>query len=122
VQPLSRDAVRRLTGYGWPGNVRELQNLIERAVITARDGLLPLDAILPPVGDDPPPLPEPARPPTAVRTAEELRQLERDNIVRALEATGWRVAGPNGAAHRLGLAPSTLASRMKALGIRRPSR
>jgi PAS domain S-box-containing protein len=122
VQPLSRDALRRLTSYGWPGNVRELQNVIERAVITARDGVLALDSILPPADDDVAPPPRTAGHPAAVRTAEELRELERDNILRALETTGWRVAGPTGAAQRLGLPSSTLASRMKALGIRRPSR
>jgi PAS domain S-box-containing protein len=123
VQPLSRDALRRLTSYGWPGNVRELQNVVERAVITARVGVLALDSILPSADDDVAPPPRTASGhPGGVRTAEELRQLERDNILRALEATGWRVAGPTGAARHLGLPSSTLASRMKALGIRRPSR
>jgi PAS domain S-box-containing protein len=121
VQPLSPEAVRRLTSCGWPGNVRELQNVIERAVITARDGVLTFDAILPPAADEIPPRPRESSPDAAtVRTADELRHLERENILRALEATGWRVAGPTGAAQRLGLPSSTLASRMKALGIRRP--
>jgi PAS domain S-box-containing protein len=122
VQPLSRDALRRLTSYRWPGNVRELQNVIERAVITARDGVLDVDAILPSAPDPPPPPREAPLPATPVRTAEELRRLERDTILTALQATGWRVAGPTGAAQRLGLPASTLASRMKALGLRRPGR
>jgi PAS domain S-box-containing protein len=122
VEPLSRDSIRRLTSYGWPGNVRELQNVIERAVITARNGVLDFEAILPAPADDASPSPDGApRNASAVRTAEEVRRLERENIVRALEATGWRVAGPTGAARRLGLPSSTLASRMKVLGIRRPS-
>jgi transcriptional regulator with GAF, ATPase, and Fis domain len=54
-----------------------------------------------------------------VLTAEELRHLERENLVRALEACSWRISGPSGAACMLGVAPSTLASRVKALGIER---
>ena len=49
-----------------------------------------------------------------------MRELERANILRALERAGWRVAGPNGAARLLGVPPSTLGSRMDVLGIRRP--
>lgn len=55
----------------------------------------------------------------ALLTAADLVQLERDNLVRALEASSWQVAGENGAARRLGVAPSTFTSRMKALGVRR---
>jgi transcriptional regulator with GAF, ATPase, and Fis domain len=57
--------------------------------------------------------------PPALLTADDLVRLERDNLVRALEASGWQVAGENGAARRLGVAPSTFTSRMKALGVRR---
>ena len=56
----------------------------------------------------------------ARHAATELRELERDNIVRALEAAGWKISGADGAAERLGLKPNTLGSRMKSLGIRRP--
>jgi transcriptional regulator with GAF, ATPase, and Fis domain len=55
-----------------------------------------------------------------IRTARELEELERTNLLRALEAAAWKVSGPDGAAVLLGLNPSTLSSRMKALGIRRP--
>ena len=57
-----------------------------------------------------------------IRTADEMRDLERTNMVRALEACKWKVAGQQGAARRLRLSPSTLNSRMNALGIRRPQR
>jgi transcriptional regulator with GAF, ATPase, and Fis domain len=52
-------------------------------------------------------------------TADDLARLERDNIRRALDATGWQVAGEQGAARMLGMAPSTLASRITALGLRK---
>jgi PAS domain S-box-containing protein len=117
--PLAADQERRLTGYSWPGNVRELQNVIERAVITARDGRLDLDRALP----EPAPaaVPAPAAASGRIHTIQELESLERDNIVRALDACDWRVAGERGAARLLGMNPSTLASRMKALGIGRPA-
>jgi transcriptional regulator with GAF, ATPase, and Fis domain len=56
---------------------------------------------------------------TAPRTAAELRQLERETILQALARSGWKISGESGAARILGLAPSTLNSRLKSLGIRR---
>ena len=121
--PLSDDCVRRLQAYNWPGNVRELQNIIERAMITSRDGHLNLDRALPEsvnaaaaaLG------PVVADKPTAqhVRTARELEELERSNIIAALKAAEWKVAGEQGAAQLLGVKPTTLSSRMKALNIER---
>jgi len=121
--PLSDDCVRRLQAYNWPGNVRELQNIIERAVITSRDGHLNLDRALPEsvnaaaaaLG------PVVADKPTAqhVRTAKELEELERSNIIAALKAAEWKVAGEQGEAQLLGVKPTTLSSRMKALNIER---
>src|SRR5262249_38720606 len=110
----------RLQAYDWPGNVRELENIIERAVITSQDGNINLDRALPELpsaevsGDG-------ARPevPPRVRTIQELREQERANIILALESTGWGVAGEKGAALLLGMNPSTLNSRMRALGIER---
>lgn len=121
---LTPDCIRRLRSYDWPGNVRELRNVIERAVILSRGPALSLDGILPvrstvaaaesnvstPRSDERP----------APRSASELRELERENILRALEQSGWRISGESGAARMLGLPSSTLASRMKSLGIRRP--
>jgi transcriptional regulator with GAF, ATPase, and Fis domain len=54
-----------------------------------------------------------------VRTAKELEELERCNLIAALEATSWRVAGTSGAAQLLGMKPTTVSSRMKALGLER---
>ena len=122
VKPLSEECRARLKSYSWPGNVRELQNVIERAVITSRDGVLNLDRALPEA-----PGHHPAVQPRAttqlferVLQIRELQELERHNIMRAMEKTGWRVAGNDGAAKLLGINPSTLNSRMRALGIQRP--
>jgi PAS domain S-box-containing protein len=120
IEPLSDDCVRRLESYRWPGNVRELQNIVERAVITSRDGRLNLDRALPEsvnavagaVTND-------SSTVQRVRTAKELEELERNNIIAALKSTEWKVAGENGAAQLLGVKPTTLSSRMKALGIER---
>jgi formate hydrogenlyase transcriptional activator len=123
--------VQRLRHYDWPGNVRELQNVIERALILADGDTLdlarampmdvsvsaePTDAVRAPAAADVADGVEPAR----VLTALELQLLERENIVRALDLAGWKLSGPNGAARLLGVPSSTLASRMKALNVRRP--
>ena len=120
LTPADRQRLRR---YSWPGNVRELENVIERAWITRRgDDGLDLARALPEAAG------EATGPGTAVAeeargrilTAAELRARERDNMEHALEAAGWKLSGPGGAAELLGLHPNTLASRMRALGLRRP--
>jgi PAS domain S-box-containing protein len=122
LEPLTEACRRRLMAYHWPGNVRELANVIERAVITARGGRLDLDRAVPDVEPRPdggaPEVREPGA--ASVLTARELEALERENLRRALEACGWKVSGAGGAAERLGLKPTTLTSRMKSLGLRRP--
>ena len=124
VLPLSTDCARRLRSYRWPGNVRELQNVIERAVITSENGQLNFIRSLPepekPIVEEPPSSIEDNE--KRIRTMQELQDLERTNIVRALDATNWRVAGEQGAARLLGMNSSTLSSRIKALGITRPPR
>jgi transcriptional regulator with GAF, ATPase, and Fis domain len=127
IEPLSDPCKRRLMAYSWPGNVRELQNVIERAVITSRDGRLNLDRALP---DVPGETVREARPvdeiihevPNRVLQLRDLQQLEQKNILRALESTGWRIAGKDGAAELLGMNPSTLNSRIRALRIQRPNK
>jgi transcriptional regulator with GAF, ATPase, and Fis domain len=120
IAPLSPDVLRRLTTYHWPGNVRELQNVIERAVITGQNGKLNLDRAIPDDEDKPPsPNQRSKQEPCTIRTIQEIQDLERQNILMALEQGGWKVSGENGAAKLLGINPSTLTSRMKALGITR---
>ena len=119
VTPLSPDALRRLIGYPWPGNVRELQNVIERAVITTKNGPLNLDRALPDEDKLPSPTQRSMQEPSTIRTIQEIHDLERQNILMALEQSSWKVSGEKGAAQLLGINASTLASRMKSLGISR---
>jgi PAS domain S-box-containing protein len=117
---LTTDCLRRLRSYHWPGNVRELENVIERAVIIARDAQLPLWEILPVQGFHAVRQRTHAAAEPVLHTKEELRRLERETLIRALEQANWKVAGAQGAARKLGIPPSTLSSRMKALHIERP--
>jgi formate hydrogenlyase transcriptional activator len=120
VEVFSRRMGKHITGipdellntfkaYSWPGNIRELQNLIERAVVLANDGVLPNPLRL--TG---------AASLLGSAARETFRESDRIRIVRALENTGWRVGGSDGAAARLGLNRTTLISRMKKHGIFRP--
>jgi transcriptional regulator with GAF, ATPase, and Fis domain len=124
IHPLSDACKKRLMAYSWPGNVRELHNVIERAVITSRDGFLNLDRALPDSAnetrDSRLALERGQEVSQRIFQIRELQQLERENILRALESSGWRVAGKDGAANRLGINPSTLNSRIRALRIQRP--
>jgi transcriptional regulator with GAF, ATPase, and Fis domain len=118
---LSPECYSRLRSYHWPGNIRELQNVIERAMITAVNGQLDVSRALPlnllqPQHETTQQRPEEGH----VLTVEELRVFEGENIRRALARCDWKVAGETGAARLLGLPASTLTSRMKALGIKRP--
>jgi transcriptional regulator with GAF, ATPase, and Fis domain len=109
-------ALERLLAHDWPGNVRELANVIERAAIVAA-GPTVLESDLPPLtrtsGQDAAEVP--AWHPGDLR----LESVERAHILRVLDQTGWTVEGKKGAATILGLAPSTLRSRMALLAIRR---
>ena len=113
---------RLLQSYDWPGNVRELQNAAERALILAQKGTLQFDLLAADLGA-PPLLPVPgangAEPP--ILTEIECRQRERENMRAALVKAGWRIHGEAGAAELLGLKPTTLISRMKKMGLKRPA-
>jgi PAS domain S-box-containing protein len=117
MRPLSPSDVAALTSYAWPGNVRELRNVLERAIITSPDGHFHLSRALPIAAPPAPPAAAEPRPGDAILSERVLRQLERDNMLAALARAGGRVGGEGGAAELLGVRPSTLKSRMKALGI-----
>jgi transcriptional regulator with GAF, ATPase, and Fis domain len=114
---LSPEALATLKAYDWPGNVRELQNVVERAVITARGGPVSFELPLTTGRQDPE---HGATPVAHVRTEEEVRKAERANLEATLNKTRWKVYGRGGAAEMLGIKPGTLAARMKKLGLRRP--
>ena len=116
-KPIDPLHAGRLLQYGWPGNVRELQNVIEHAVITSRDERLRPEV----AAAEAPPPPAPATPGAApaILTVQQMRELQRDNILRALSACGGRLSGPRGAAALLGLKASTLRSQLMALQIDR---
>ncbi len=122
IEPLSKDIVLRLQAYDWPGNVRELENVIERAVITSRSGKLNIDRALPeaPQSTDDQSSAYSKEAQARVLSSRELQELERRNIVLALDQSDWQVSGENGAANLLGVPPTTLSSRIKTLGIKRP--
>ncbi len=123
IDQISDAILDRLASYDWPGNVRELENVLERAIILSPGNALRLEAIqLGPAG------PAKARErlagyaPSGPEGADDTLQAhERAHILRVCQATAWKIKGANGAARKLGLNPATLYSRMKKLGIRRPT-
>ena len=111
VDQIPPHVLEKLTTYDWPGNVRELVNIIERAVITSRDGVIRL----------PGEMAEPVKPFVNTRDTQvqpmDLQTIERQHIISVLNSVNWRISGPKGAAKILGLNPSTLRFRMQKLGI-----
>jgi formate hydrogenlyase transcriptional activator len=119
---LTRAAIAKLQSYHWPGNIRELRNIIERAIIISRDGVLDFDL--------------PATESALVQsrqvahtrndaaseffTEAELQRRERDNLLAILEKTHWKIKGADGAAELLGIKPTTLKARIKKMGLKRP--
>jgi len=116
VESIPPETMAAFQWYSWPGNIRELQNLVERAVILSRDGVLPN------------PLPQQQTElmiPSLHRTrpfqsSTALEDSKRCLILEALEQVGWIVGGPRGAAAKLGLKRTTLLAKMRRLGISRP--
>jgi transcriptional regulator with GAF, ATPase, and Fis domain len=99
-----------LIAYDWPGNIRELENIIERALILSRDGILEY-------GDWMPMKKQTTT--TSAKNLSKLEDIERDHIIEVLKSTNWKVSGEKGAAKILGLNATTLEARMKKLGIKR---
>jgi transcriptional regulator with GAF, ATPase, and Fis domain len=120
VPRVTPNAMATLETYAWPGNVRELQHVIERAVLLSPGGTLDVDGLLgDAAGRRPPAVPavdSPAE--SAVVPQVEWRRRERKNLQAALQLAHGRIYGPDGAAERLGIKPTTLISRLKALGLR----
>jgi formate hydrogenlyase transcriptional activator len=105
IESIPAAAMKKLSGWHWPGNIRELENFIERSVILTRGSALQV-----PVG-------ELSKEGTVAEGLGARQVGERDEILRTLKETKGRVAGPDGAAARMGLKRTTLISRMKKLAI-----
>jgi formate hydrogenlyase transcriptional activator len=105
VETIPAETLEQLVHYPWPGNIRELENLIERAVIVSPGPVLRV------------PLGELRSSTETVGESQTLRAAEREHILKALETTKWVLAGPRGAAARLGMKRTTLQSKMRKLGI-----
>ena len=115
---LTHGDIERMQAYHWPGNIRELVNVIERAVILAREGRLVLDFSN---QMDAPDCPAPVQPVSerGIQSDHDLEQLARHNLVLALQHCNGKIFGVDGAAALLGIKPTTLASRLKKMGINR---
>ncbi len=107
IESISQKDVQALQAYPWPGNVRELRNVTERAMIITTGPVLHLDV---------------PKIPHSTEHSGTLEGVEKRRIIEALNATGWRVSGKDGAAEMLGINPKTLESRMKRLGIKRSNK
>jgi transcriptional regulator with GAF, ATPase, and Fis domain len=117
VESIPPETMAAFQWYSWPGNIRELQNLVERAVILLRDGVLPnplhknqTELVIPSLHR--------AR---MFHSSMALEDSDRVLILETLEQAGWIVGGPHGAAGKLGLKRTTLLAKMKRLGISRPT-
>ena len=123
IETIPSETMKGLVRYAWPGNVRELQNVIERAVITSEGPVLrvPLSDLKTRLVTNTATTTNnhSAELPEAHQLGPEVEEAERERILHALEQTNWVVAGPNGAALRLGMKRSTLQFRMRKLGISR---
>jgi formate hydrogenlyase transcriptional activator len=116
VDSIPPETMAAFQSYSWPGNIRELQNLVERAVILSRDGVLqnPLhknrtEVMIPTLHRT-----------RTFYTSRTLEDSDRALILETLEQTRWRVGGPHGAAAKLGLKRTTLIAIMRRLDISRP--
>lgn len=110
-ETIEEESLERLIRYSWPGNIRELENVIERAVILSHTGTLRIDErlLLPQNGT------------SFSKAPSGLVDVERQHILQTLASSQWQIEGSGGAAEQLGLAPSTLRSRIRKLGIHRPT-
>jgi len=112
IETISAETLNALIKYGWPGNIRELQNFIERAVILSphTDLRAPISELEPSIASR-----------ESVRPVTGIEELQRDHILRALEASNWVVGGRTGAAERLGIKRTSLIFKMRKLRISRPA-
>jgi PAS domain S-box-containing protein len=106
IESIPKKNMEALMQYRWPGNIRELRNVVEHAMILTSGKTLNVEP--------------PAHVPMEQSESSSLQDMERSHIIEVLERTDWRLSGKNGAAEILGMKRTTLQSKMKALGIKRP--
>ena len=109
IEAIPRQDMVALQHYSWPGNIRELRNVVERAMIVATGPRLSI--VLPPRTDAASQNP---------KRSLKMIDVEKDHVRSVLQSSGWRIRGAGGAAELLGLAPTTLETRMLRLGLSRP--
>ncbi len=112
IQKVPSQIMDALVKYSWPGNVRELENVIERAVILSENGVLNVDDRFINI--------EPAK--KIESSGKTIQEIEREHILNALEDCNYTIEGKNGAAKKIGMAPSTLRDRMKKYKIVKPGK
>ena len=115
VQEISSEMMRQLRTYPWPGNIRELDGIIQRALISNSGPVV--DLVEPLISSEL----EDRTPRIISSTIVDLKLVEREHIITVLDDTQWKISGSSGAASQLGIPPSTLRSKMKKLGIVRPT-
>ena len=115
--PLDDSDARLLMQYSWPGNIRELEHVIERAVVLSRHSRLDFHKFIPIADSSTVQEAIASESGGKILTIGEIQSIERQNITRALKQCSWKISGPNGAAQLLGVPPSTLHSKIKALNI-----
>jgi len=115
IDALNSVSRQRLLAYHWPGNVRELQNIIERGTITHVDGTFNPTALTSITAE----MPADKSTDDRIFTESERLELEKKNIIKALNATNWKISSGDGAAALLQIPPTTLSSRISKLGIRK---
>lgn len=108
IDDIDKGSIAALQQYSWPGNIRELRNVVERAMIVATGRRLTI--------------PSPRVSAAALKRSPRLVDVEKEHIRAILDACSWRIRGADGAAHRLGLKPTTLETRMAKLGLKRPAK
>ena len=112
VEEIPKEQMEKLTAYHWPGNIRELENAVQRGLILS-DGHR---FMLPDLGNIRTEIAG-----TSPQGSASLEETEKRHILEILNRAGWRIYGPGGAAKMLAIKPTTLCSRLKKLGIKRPS-
>lgn len=120
ILKLTRAHAANLKAYDWPGNVRELKNVIERAVILSPSKVLRLDLSMPGLRQQEHSVATAPR--DDIYTEKEMRDFQKANLQRVLQAANWKVSGKGGAAELLGVRPTTLSDRIRTFKIKRPAR